>query len=153
MTRNLRAFLDTIAFSELGLKLLNDPRSDNGYKVIVGGTFFTSYKDHPRKLVKLPKYRINSTAAGKYQILARYYDHYKKALHLPDFGPESQDKIAIQLIKECKALTLIEQGRIEEALNKCRSRWASLPSSGYGQHENSMDSLLAFYDKSLSALA
>ena len=39
----------------------------------------------------------------------------------------------------------IELGNISVALTKCSSRWASLPGAGYGQHINSMDSLLAAY--------
>lgn len=143
------AFLDMLAWSEIGDKLLNDPRSDNGYKVIVGGTFFTSYADHPRKLVSLPRLGIKSTAAGRYQLLSRYYDAYKRQLKLKDFSPESQDKIAIQQIKERKALQLIEQGRIDEAIFRVNNIWASLPGSPYGQRVNDLKSLLAVYDRAL----
>jgi muramidase (phage lysozyme) len=139
---NLQAFLAVLAYSE-GTDNGRQPTKDRGYDVIVGGTLFTGYKDHPRKLVYLPMLGIKSTAAGRYQVLARFYDAYKVLLKLPDFSPASQDKIAIQLIKECKALGDIEAGRIAEALTKCRSRWASLPGAGYGQHEHKMETLLA----------
>jgi len=66
-------------------------------------------------------------------------------LGLPDFSPDSQDKIAIQMIKECHALSSIEEGRINEALMLCRSRWASLPGAGYGQHENKLADLEKAY--------
>lgn len=141
---NLSAFLDTIAFSE-GTDKPGQPTKDRGYDVIVGGGLFSGYSDHPRKLVELPKLGIKSTAAGRYQILARYYDAYKKQLKLPDFSPASQDKIAIQLIKECKALDDVNAGRIASALHKCRSRWASLPGAGYGQHEHTIDRLIGIY--------
>lgn len=148
---NLQAFLDMLAYSEIGRKLLK--HSDNGYNVLVGGTLFsTDYKDHPRKLVDLPKLGIKSTAAGRYQILARYFDHYKKQLGLKDFSPAAQDAIAIQLIRECKALEDIEAGRISVAIHKCRSRWASLPGAGYGQHENKLHDLLAEYGEAGGAL-
>jgi muramidase (phage lysozyme) len=150
MNAKLRAFLDMIAFSE-GTSTIKD--SDNGYNVVVGGTLFKGYADHPRIAVKLNKKGLVSTAAGRYQILSRYYDHYKKQLHLVDFGHDSQDKIAIQLINECHALDDIDQGRIREAIEKCRSRWASLPGAGYGQHEHSVDTLLAAYDKALEGVA
>lgn len=139
---NLQAFLDTIAYSE-GTDNGRQPTRSRGYDVVVGGSLFTDYSDHPRRLVDLPKLGIKSTAAGRYQILARFYDHYKKQLGLPDFSPESQDKIAIQLIKECKAIDDIGAGRIEQALTKCRSRWASLPGAGYNQHEHKMETLVA----------
>lgn len=141
---NLQAFLSTLAFSE-GTDNGRQPTNDRGYDVIVGGELFMGYKDHPRELVYLPNLGIKSTAAGRYQILARFYDAYKVLLKLPDFSPASQDKIAIQLIKECKALGDIEAGRIAEALTKCRSRWASLPGAGYNQHEHKMETLLAKY--------
>lgn len=120
---------------------------DDGYDVIVGYRYFNDYSDHPRQKVYLPKLNIYSTAAGRYQILERYYDHYKKQLKLPDFSKDSQDAIAVQLIRECKALDDIEAGRIETAINKCRSRWASLPGAGYGQHERRIGFLVqAFID-------
>lgn len=141
---NMQAFLDTLAYSE-GTDNGRQPTKDRGYDVIVGGELFSGYKDHPRKLVYLPRLGIKSTAAGRYQILSRFYDAYKKPLKLPDFSPASQDKIAIQLIKECKALGDIEAGRIEEALIKCRSRWASLPGAGYGQHEHEAETLATYF--------
>lgn len=141
---NIQAFLDTLAYSE-GTDNGRQPTNDRGYDVVVGGALFSGYKDHPRKLVYLPKLGIKSTAAGRYQILARFYDHYKSQLKLPDFSPDSQDKIAIQLIKECKAIDDIEAGRIDEALTKCRSRWASLPGAGYGQNEHKMDLLVSVF--------
>lgn len=151
-SKNLRAFLDMIAYSE-GTDNGRQPTKDHGYDVLVGGALFTGYSDHPRKLVKLPNLGISSTAAGRYQILARYYDVYKKQLGLPDFSPSSQDKIAIQLIRECKAIDDIESGRIVSAISKCRSRWASLPGAGYGQHEHKLDTLIAQYKKSGGVIA
>ena len=47
--------------------------------VIVGGVLFTDYSDHPRKLVTLnPK--LNRTGAGRYQLLSRWWDAYRKQL-------------------------------------------------------------------------
>lgn len=149
MNKNLKAFLDMIAVSE-GTAHLGD---QNGYNVLVGGKLFKGYADHPRVVVDLPKLKIKSTAAGRYQILARYYDAYKKQLGLKDFSPASQDAIAIQMIKECKALADIEAGRIAVALEKCKSRWASLPGAGYGQHENRAERLIAAYMEAGGSLA
>lgn len=147
---NVCAFLDMLAISELGEKLI--AHSDNGYNVIVGSYYIsetnknldlmTSYKDHPRKLINLPKLGIKSSAAGRYQILMKFYDAYKVQLKLPDFSPLSQDLIALQLIRECKALDLIKQGKIAQAIYACKSRWASLPGAGYGQNEHTVDHLL-----------
>lgn len=154
MSPNLKAFLDTIAHSEIGAALL--AKSDDGYDVIVGSTalkpdLFRSYRDHPRKLVTLTRKdgpAIPSTAAGRYQILERYFDVYKHQLGLADFGKASQDAIATQLIKECKALGDIEAGRFDAAVFKCKSRWASLPGANYpGQRMNPLADLRAAYTK------
>jgi len=147
---NLRAFLDMIAWSE-GTPQVKG--SDDGYNVTVGGGLFDSYADHPRRLVKLPRYGLSSTAAGRYQLLEKYYDAYKKLLDLPDFSPMSQDDIAIQQIKERKALPLIQSGDIRGAIQRCANIWASLPGAGYGQRENSLNRLIAEYKSNGGSLA
>ena len=146
MSPNLRAFLDCIAYSEIGPALL--AKSDNGYNVLVGATadaplLFHDYSTHPM----IRNAKLNSDAAGKYQFMGRYWSHYKLQLSLPDFGHESQDKWAVQLIKECHALDDVENGNITKAIAKCSSRWASFPGAGYGQHENRMDVLQAAYER------
>lgn len=147
---NLRAFLDTIAWSEIGASILAN--SDNGYNVIAGSTpdqiiTFSSYHRHPGLLVDMDGKvgGLQSTAAGRYQILGRYWKSYCIQLGLKDFSPASQDAIAIQLIKECRALPDISAGRIEIAIRKCASRWASFPGAGYNQHEHKMSNLLRAY--------
>ena len=139
MSPNLQAFLDMIAVSEG-----TAGKGDNGYNVIVGGALFESYDDHPRKLVWL-RPGLASTAAGRYQLLSRYYDAYKKQLNLPNFSPISQDLIAVQQIKERGALQDIEKGYITVAIDKVKNIWASLPGAGYGQHENKLDKLITAY--------
>lgn len=141
MSYNLQAFLDTIARSE-GTSAIVE--SDNGYNVIVGGHLFHDYSTHPDILVKLPS-GISSTAAGRYQLLYRYYVAYKSMLDLPDFSPASQDAIAIQQIKEQGALPDIEDGDFDTAAHKVRNIWASFPDNEYGQHQNDMDKLTAWY--------
>ncbi|WP_285445494.1 glycoside hydrolase family 104 protein [Xanthomonas sp. fls2-241-TYG-148] len=142
--RNVVAFLDMLAWSE-GTDNGRQPTKDRGYDVLVGGGLFQGYADHPRVLVPLPKLRISSTAAGRYQLLRRYYDAYSKSLRLPDFSPLSQDKIALQQIRERGALPLIQAGKVREAIARVSNIWASLPGAGYGQHEHKLDNLLAAY--------
>lgn len=142
--KNVCAFLDMIAYSE-GTDCGRYPTNNHGYDVIVGHTLFTDYSDHPRKLVSLPKLGIKSTAAGRYQLLSRYYDAYKKQLGLKDFSPLSQDLIAIQQIRERRALPLIQAGQFEQAVRQVRNIWASLPGAGYGQHEQKIANLLTAY--------
>lgn len=156
MTSNEKAFLDMIALSELGSGLLRV--SDNGYNVIVGSTprkpiLFQSYADHPRKLVVLSRYGVKSSAAGRYQLLARYYDAYKKLLGLSDFSPASQDMIALRQLREEGALPDINSGNFAEAVRKCSNIWASLPGAGYGQHENKLEKLQAAFQAAGGVLA
>lgn len=155
LSANLNAFLDLITFSELGAGLIT-PATDSGYKVIVGSTpkhpiLMVTYADHPRMKVWQKRLQKYSTAAGAGQCMEHNWDVYRVQLHLPDFGPESQDKIKIQLIRECHALPLIEAGLIERAICACSSRWASFPrhegdeDGAYGQGANHITGLLSVY--------
>jgi len=140
MTPQLKAFLDMVAYSEIGPALL--AISDDGYNVCVGSTpehpiLFSDYSQHPR----IHNAAVNSDAAGRYQFMGRYWLAYRDQLGLPDFGPASQDRWALQLIRECKAEAAIEAGYVAHAIDLCRSRWASLPGAGYGQHENDVAAL------------
>ena len=148
VSKNLNAFLDLIAWSE-GTK----GKGDDGYNDIVDPAgFFDDYSDHPHQLVQVNA-RIKSTAAGRYQLLARTFGHYKKLLGLKDFSPLSQDKIAIQLIKEQRALDHVLAGRISDAIDACANIWASFPGANYGQREHSKSALLEQFQKFGGTLA
>lgn len=144
MDFRVKSFLDMLAWSEIGAEIL--AQSDNGYNVLVGSTpqhilTFPSYNTHPNIYNKI----TNSTAAGRYQFLYKYWPSYQKMLNLPDFGHDSQDRWAVQLIKECGALPMILNQQIETAISRCSSRWASLPGNSYNQHINSMQNLVNQY--------
>lgn len=144
---NVLAFLDALAWSE-GTSTSKHTK-DDGYDVVVGGidspNTFSSYRGHPAVLVTVNRKGLKSTAAGRYQLLLRYYRAYKLTLNLPDFSPVSQDKVAIRQIKEQGALLDVIAGRIDLAVDKCRNIWASLPGAGYGQREHSLDDFIAHY--------
>jgi len=146
-SRNALAFLDMIAIAE-GTSTSKYTRND-GYDVIVGGidspNIFTSYTDHPQILVTVNRKGLKSTAAGRYQQMKKDWPHYKALLKLTDFGPISQDRLALQHIKECRGITDVHAGRFEVAVSKCRNIWASLPGAGYGQREHKLDDLIAHY--------
>lgn len=149
---NLDAFLTMIAVSEGTAEI-----GDRGYNVIVGSTphrpiLFESYADHPRRVIAL-RPELSSSAAGRYQILAGMYDAYKARLHLIDFSPAAQDAIATQMIRERGALPDIEAGRIPEAVERCKSIWASLPGNDYGQHQNPLAALQAAFQAAGGTLA
>lgn len=146
--RNVVAFLDMLAFSE-GTSISRFTK-DDGYDVIVEGIegspkVFSDYGDHPNIRVKVNSKGLYSTAAGRYQQLYRYWPHYRAQLGLGNFSPVNQDRLAIQLIKEQKALSDIKAGRIEDAIYKCNNIWASLTGSKYGQRTHSLSTLLKVY--------
>ena len=89
------------------------------------------------------KTQTSNQQAGRYQLLSRWWDAYRKQLGLKDFSPKSQDAVALQQIKERGALPMIDRGDIRQAIDRCSNIWASLPGAGYGQFEHKADSLIA----------
>jgi muramidase (phage lysozyme) len=142
--QNRAAFLDMIANSEIGPTLLEI--TDDGYNVLVGATpanplTFPGYTTHPHILDAA----LDSTAAGRYQEIYLNWVSYSKMLALPDFGPLSQDRIALQQIRECNAFAYIDAGNFAHAVALCSRIWASLPGNDYGQHENTIALLQRYY--------
>lgn len=148
-------FLDLIAFSE---GTSTSPHTQNdGYDVIVGGVDghheFADFSDHPfasgQPAIVVrnhpPAAPLTSTASGRYQLLARFWHPYKSQLGLTDFGPESQDMVALQQIRERHAIPDILAGNIEAAIEKCSNIWASFPGNDFGQGGKSMAALLDYY--------
>lgn len=141
---NRNAFLDMIAVSELSQPLID--ATDNGYNVLVGATAahpltFPSYATHPN----IFNAALNSDAAGRYQLMHRWYQPYASLLKLSDFSPLTQDLIALQQIRESRALPYIDAGNFAQAVALCNHIWASLTGAPYGQHTNSLDMLQAAY--------
>lgn len=135
---------------------------DRGYDVIVTGAdgkpeIFTSYGTHPFAGGRTPKVinskGLSSTASGRYQFLVRDWGFYRLKLNLPDFGPDSQDRWALQLIKERRALDDIEAGHFVVAVGKVSNLWASLPGAGYGQPEHRLASLEDAYERAGGSFA
>lgn len=150
--KNRLAFLDMLAVSE-GTST-SSATLCRGYDVIVTGSdrkpeVFTDFSDHPfnagRKSKAINSKGLTSSASGRYQFMLRDWVHYRDQLSLPDFGPASQDKWAIQLIRERGALPLIDAGDFELAVARVRNLWASLPGAGYGQPEHGIEKLQVAY--------
>lgn len=135
---NVRAFLRVIRDGETD-------QTDAAYRTIVGGERFDGFDDHPRRMVWLPKLKVNSSAAGAYQFLSRTWDGIVKQISLPDFSPAMQDVAAVYLIRGRGALGDVLAGEIPEAIRKCALEWASLPGSPYGQPTRTLSRALEVY--------
>ena len=141
--RNVAAFLDMIAYAE-------GTAGPNGYRTLFGGGLFDSYADHPRQFFTFTDKagKTNRTsAAGRYQFLARTWDALARKLQLPDISPPNQDAAAIELIRERGALRLVQAGRFDEAVAKVAPIWASLPGANYNQPERKLAALQAAYQR------
>lgn len=86
-----------------------------------------------------------STAAGAYQLIKPTWKRVRDRLQLQDFGPQSQDAAAVELIRSRGALEDVRAGRFAAAVDKVRNEWASLPGNYAGQGQRSTDTLAAWY--------
>ncbi len=106
-----------------------------GYRVLYGGSTFSSFAKHPEKVIVK---RYTSAAAGAYQFLPGTWKMASSKLGLGDFGPRNQDQAALFLIERRNALAMADQGELTpQLLAKLAPEWASLPTlqakSFYGQ--------------------
>lgn len=134
----LAAFGAVLGYSE-GTDAI--PNSQGGYKALVGGTTFDSYAAHPQIRVWLPRYKVWSTAAGRYQFIYPTWKEVATKLGLPDFSPESQDAAMVEKVRERGGYDLLVNGKFDDAVAVCAKEWASLPGAGYGQREVALDKL------------
>ena len=142
----VRAFLRMIRVGEGTV-------SDKGYRTLYGGSTFESFADHPRKAITAGKW--TSTAAGAYQFLSKTWDGLAKRNSYLDFGPENQDRAAVELLRSRDCLEYIKRGETELAIRGhskktgSNKEWASQPESPYGQPVMTMAEALAAYEKYL----
>lgn len=135
---NVRAFLHAIRLGE-------GTSDDKGYCRIVGGGYFNHFLDHPRAPRWISRYKVWSTAAGAYQIIAKTWDGLCRQYQFPDFSPECQDEAAVALIAEKRALRHVKNGEIEKAIPLLKGVWASLPGADGEQRQETMENVLAVY--------
>lgn len=150
---NLSAFLAAIRLGE-------GTSSANGYSILCGGGTFDDYSAHPAlagwrgwqmplEMARKAGYPNGavSTAAGAFQINRPTYKRLADKLGLDDFSPNTQDRMAIELIREKGALGDVLAGRAEAAAGKVAKVWASMPGATYGQRTVSMQSFLNQYSQ------
>lgn len=150
MSPNVAAFLTMVANAELGkLKPGLDP-----YRVCVAFDYYcVDLSTHPGAsglwkgwIIDKGKYKgIPSTAAGRYQINCPTWKRLCTRLNVHNFFPQTQDDMAVELIKEAGALQPINVGDIDTAIHLCSHLWASLSYSDAGQNPKSLDALLLDY--------
>jgi muramidase (phage lysozyme) len=143
-TSNRTAFLAMIGQSEVGAALIGE--TDSGYNVLCGATpsnplTFNDYSAHPDILNQA----LDSTAAGLYQINYPTYRTLSAQTGLTDFSPATQDAMAIQLITNKGALSDVDAGNFQSAVQKCGPVWASLGYNNYGQPTNQLAALQSWY--------
>lgn len=156
------AMLDAIAYAEFRF----NPESTNSdaYKTIFDYLYFTSFKGHPRR--ENCSRGICSDAAGRYQFLSSTWDTYQEFLstrpvpeikwlkgRLPDFSPESQDKMAIFALwyrygyESLKVIRMGDNGTLDRITRNLAVEWASLPGSPHGQGTLDWPSFRNYYWK------
>ena len=145
-TKEQRALLDAIAFAE-GTR----DQPNQGYKTLFGGGQFDDYSRHPDKVVRSGRYA--SAAAGRYQFMPATFSRLAKKIGLKDFSPESQDRAALELVKELGVSDNIlkKEGmssRVSAVLGK---QWASFPGSPFGQPTKPLKSIQKAYNISLGS--
>lgn len=143
LPRQVRAFLDTLAYAE---------GTNDRYNYIFTFVTFNSYSDHPRR--KMCAGKLCSTAAGRYQFLSKTWDPLAADLGLEDFTPPNQEKAGLEIIRRAGAYrNVAASGNYDNftaALRKLNTTWASLPGSPYGQPTHSTADLWRFYRGALS---
>lgn len=161
----IRAFLDMIALAEGtykgGIKRVNGKsvcRSD--YQHVFGGDTFTSFEDHPRRIicVKSKGAWLCSSAAGRYQLGEKTWDHYMHIRKINRmygdtcFSPLNQDRVALQIIIDSKMLPdlLAGSSNFDAVVYRLNTKWASFPDAPYGQPTRySLNELKDFFEKRL----
>ena len=142
-----KAFLDMLAWSE-GIDNGTPETRNHGYDVIVGGELFTGLLRSPSQTCHAkPKTQINRHA-GRYQLLSRWWDAYRKQLGLKDFSPK------VRTLWHCSRLRSValylwlivvisvRQSTVAAISGlHCRAR-------RYGQFEHKADSLIAKIQRS-----
>jgi muramidase (phage lysozyme) len=97
------------------------------YDKLVGGKSFDDFSAHPQQ-VGLTTKDGPSTAAGRYQITATTAKPLAQQLGTKDFGPETQDRMFMQLLHQAGAMPELMAGNFDGAMQKIGGIWQGVPS-------------------------
>jgi lysozyme len=159
MTPNTAAFLSMLAHSE-GTDRAADPyRVCYGFKhTIIDLNFHPAehrppdgaveWKGEPLDDLGALYVGMHSSAAGRYQMRLRTFLDCKASLKLTRFDATAQDACAVLLLQQLGAFMDVFNGRINDAIFKCRNEWASLPGGSSHQPERTSLYLTNFYSAS-----
>lgn len=134
---------------------------DAGYTTMFGHRQFTDMSRHPNNPMAT-SWGTQSEAAGAYQFMLPTWNRAQKALNLPDFSRESQEKAGRYLTQGRGVdpdATFSTKEEFTAAMDKLAPEWAGLPyqgispqgygrgSSYYGQGGKSVDQLWEIYNQ------
>lgn len=131
---NVRAFLGMISDAE--------GTNSNGYATAFGGGRIPSLETHPNKASHITDnagHEVTTTAAGRYQVNKPTWDEFSRKVGVSDFSPQSQDLVALGIIRQEGALQDVLSGNFDAAVQKVGNRWASLPTSTADQNTRGWD--------------
>lgn len=116
---NMQAFLKAIAAAEGG-------GYDFRYGAVRGRRNdpwrFTDFSTHPGA-----GRGGRVTAAGMYQITRPTWREMSARMGLRDFSPDTQDLVAVEILRTIGAIDAVLRGDLAEVLDKASHRWSSLP--------------------------
>lgn len=144
LTPQEKQWLTAISFAE-GTYL---PGKGPQYNIQFGGGRFANLAKHPNLVVNKGGY--SSAAAGAYQFMPGTWASVSKQVGAPDFGPASQDRAALELIRR-RGVDPAKDPITPQTLSKLAPEWASLPTvsgkSFYGQPVKSFRQIQEFLSR------
>ena len=137
---NARRWLNLISYAE-GTWGGRGPR----YDITFGYTPITNLSQHPNRVVRSGRYA--SAAAGAYQFMPSTWQRAAAAAKVRDFGPQSQDLAALQLMR-WRGVDPDKSAITPENIARLSGEWAAFPTmkgaSAYNQPNKSFQQLLKF---------
>ena len=91
------------------------------------------------------------TRADRYQITAPTWRDIGGQLGLSDFGPHTQDLIAVGLLQRSKALEGLQAGDLNAAMDQAHKVWDAVPGRGEQYGVMSPDEFKRRYQSALQA--